>query len=177
MNAYERIASTFTGKRADEEEAEEPAIWKERKDAKATLRAYLNDFPSAWYLFCLGHWVDISASNGCGYTRTCGSRKGRPCRECNEGRGQVRWELTSSKIRASLKNLTCRPSLVIDCAKILNAPTDSATVRELAKQTGYWPYFSFLTSLNNMIDLASVGLIGQKGKLKHNNYAHTMTNS
>jgi hypothetical protein len=46
----------------------------------------------------------------------------------------------------------------------MSAPNDSATIRELAKQTGYWPYFSSLTSLNNMIDLASVGLIGQKGK-------------
>lgn len=32
----------------------------------------------------------------------------------------------------------------------------------LASQTGYWPVFSFLQSLNGMIDLASVGLIGQK---------------
>lgn len=32
----------------------------------------------------------------------------------------------------------------------------------LAGQTGYWPVFSFLQSLNGLIDLASVGLIGQK---------------
>lgn len=32
----------------------------------------------------------------------------------------------------------------------------------LAKQTGYWPVFSFLNSMNNMVDLASMGLIGQK---------------
>ena len=30
--------------------------------------------------------------------------------------------------------------------------------------TGYYPVFSFLSSLNGLIDLASVGLIGQKGK-------------
>lgn len=28
---------------------------------------------------------------------------------------------------------------------------------------GYYPVFSFLSSINGMIDLASVGLIGQKG--------------
>ena len=33
----------------------------------------------------------------------------------------------------------------------------------LAKQTGYWPIFTFLNSMSNLIDLASVGMIGQKG--------------
>lgn len=46
----------------------------------------------------------------------------------------------------------------------MNTGSDSAMVQELARQVGYWPYFSFLSSINNMIDLASVGLIGQKGK-------------
>ncbi|KAF8754138.1 RNA12 protein [Rhizoctonia solani] len=64
--------------------------------------------------------------------------------------------------RLAISDLTRRPSIIIDCAKILNTPNDSSMIRELATQTGYWPYFSFLTSLNNMIDLASVGLIGQK---------------
>jgi hypothetical protein len=35
----------------------------------------------------------------------------------------------------------------------------------LSKQTGYWPVFTFLKSMNNLIDLASVGLIGQNGVL------------
>ncbi|KAG8733505.1 mitochondrial escape protein 2 [Ceratobasidium sp. 423] len=125
-NAYERIASTFSGKRPDEGEVEEPAIWKERKDAKATLRAYLNDFPTT-----------VAVIHG-----PAGAGKG---------------DLVNSIMKEE-----DRPSITIDCAKIMNAPNDSGIIRELAKQTGYWPYFSFLTSLNNMIDLASVGLIGQK---------------
>ncbi|CAE6410859.1 unnamed protein product [Rhizoctonia solani] len=125
-NAFERIASTFTGKRIGEGEVEEPAIWKERKDAKATLRTYLNDFPST-----------VAVIHG-----PAGAGKG---------------DLVNSIMQEE-----DRPSMTIDCAKILNAPNDSGIVRELAKQTGYWPYFSFLASLNNMIDLASVGLIGQK---------------
>ena len=60
--------------------------------------------------------------------------------------------------------LTYRPTITIDCARIMGAGSDAASIQELAKQTGYRPYFSFLSSLNNMIDLASVGLIGQKGK-------------
>ncbi|CAE6435290.1 hypothetical protein ACGC1H_002868 [Rhizoctonia solani] len=125
-NAYERIASTFSGKRIDEGNGEEPAIWKERKDAKSTLRAYLNDFPTT-----------VAVIHG-----PAGSGKG---------------DLVNSILKEE-----DRPSMTIDCAKIMNAPNDSGIVRELAKQIGYWPYFSFLTSLNNMIDLASVGLIGQK---------------
>ncbi|KAJ7697118.1 RNA12 protein-domain-containing protein [Mycena olivaceomarginata] len=35
----------------------------------------------------------------------------------------------------------------------------------LARQTGFWPFFSFLGSIHHLIDLASVGLIGQKANL------------
>jgi hypothetical protein len=31
---------------------------------------------------------------------------------------------------------------------------------------GYYPVFSFLSSLNGLIDLASMGIIGQKGERK-----------
>jgi len=40
---------------------------------------------------------------------------------------------------------------------------DSKMVATLAQQTGYWPVFTFFNSMGNLIDLASVGLIGQKG--------------
>lgn len=41
--------------------------------------------------------------------------------------------------------------------------SDSKVIAELAQQTGYWPVFTSLNSMSNMVDLASVGLIGQKG--------------
>ena len=53
--------------------------------------------------------------------------------------------------------------MIIDVAALGNAVSDAALVSGLAEQTGYWPVFSFLNSMNNLIDLASVGLIGQKG--------------
>ena len=59
---------------------------------------------------------------------------------------------------------TGRSVLTIDCRKLHAAPSDSAIVAELAAQTGYWPVFTFLNSMNSLLDLASVGLIGQKGK-------------
>ncbi|ORX33380.1 RNA12 protein-domain-containing protein [Kockovaella imperatae] len=55
-----------------------------------------------------------------------------------------------------------KPSLVIDCSDTAKAKTDSALLSALAEQTGYWPVFSFLNSLNGLIDLVTVGLIGQK---------------
>jgi hypothetical protein len=69
----------------------------------------------------------------------------------------------------------CRPAMVIDCAEIGKSKTDAALISALADQTGesgsevelivgYYPVFSFLSSLNGLIDLASVGLIGQKGE-------------
>jgi hypothetical protein len=56
-----------------------------------------------------------------------------------------------------------RRAVVIDCNVIYSSGSDTAMVTSLAEQTGYWPIFSFLNSVNNLIDLASVGVIGQKG--------------
>lgn len=53
--------------------------------------------------------------------------------------------------------------LVIDCDAIAKtAKNDSLLITSLANETGYWPVFSWLSSINNMIDLAAVGLIGSK---------------
>lgn len=61
---------------------------------------------------------------------------------------------------------TFRRAVVIDCNDIYAGASDSAMVTSLAEQTGYWPIFTFLNSVNNLIDLASVGVIGQKGAVK-----------
>ncbi|KAF9036944.1 hypothetical protein BDZ89DRAFT_946218 [Hymenopellis radicata] len=55
-----------------------------------------------------------------------------------------------------------RKTLVVDCRPLLKAISDTQLLKALANQTGYWPLFSFLNSVNHLIDLASVGLIGQK---------------
>ena len=60
------------------------------------------------------------------------------------------------------------PVLIIDCAELQRADSDTRLVGALSKQTGYWPVFTFLTSMNNLVDLASVGLIGQKGMVSRN---------
>jgi len=59
------------------------------------------------------------------------------------------------------------PMLTIDCAELQRANSDTRLVDALSRQTGYWPVFTFLDSINNLIDLASVGLIGQKGIVCH----------
>jgi RNA12 protein len=53
--------------------------------------------------------------------------------------------------------------LIIDYAELQRANSDTRLIDALSRQTGYWPVFTFLHSMNNVIDLASVGLIGQKG--------------
>ncbi|KAH7889953.1 RNA12 protein-domain-containing protein [Phlebopus sp. FC_14] len=55
-----------------------------------------------------------------------------------------------------------RKAIVIDCAELNKATSDSGLVAALAQQTGYRPIFTFLNSLSSMIDIASMGLIGQK---------------
>ncbi|KAH9925242.1 RNA12 protein-domain-containing protein [Fomitopsis serialis] len=55
-----------------------------------------------------------------------------------------------------------RRALVIDVSELSKATSDAALLSSLARQTGYWPVFSVFNSLNNLVDLASVGLIGQK---------------
>ncbi|KAF7357625.1 hypothetical protein MSAN_01359000 [Mycena sanguinolenta] len=60
---------------------------------------------------------------------------------------------------------TRRKSLTIDCRALQNATSDAQVITILARQTGYWPFFSFLGSVHHLIDLASVGLIGQKTNL------------
>lgn len=63
----------------------------------------------------------------------------------------------------TLGALVHRKALIIDVSELSKASSDTALVTALAQQTGYWPVFSIFNSLNNLIDLASVGLIGQKG--------------
>ncbi|KAF9557696.1 hypothetical protein CPC08DRAFT_640029 [Agrocybe pediades] len=60
-----------------------------------------------------------------------------------------------------------RNTLIIDCRQLNNAPSDAALVGALAAQTGYWPVFNFVNSMGNLIDLASVGLMGQKAGLSN----------
>ncbi|KAI6151037.1 RNA12 protein-domain-containing protein [Pisolithus tinctorius] len=60
---------------------------------------------------------------------------------------------------------TGRKALVIDYAELHKTPSDSRLVAALAQQTGYRPIFTFLNSLNNLIDIATMGVIGQKAGL------------
>lgn len=67
------------------------------------------------------------------------------------------------------------PVLIVDCAELQRADSDMRLLDTLSKQTGYWPVFTFLKSMNNLIDLASVGLIGQNGVLNVLGGRHALT--
>ncbi|KAI0030739.1 RNA12 protein-domain-containing protein, partial [Vararia minispora EC-137] len=58
-----------------------------------------------------------------------------------------------------------RPTLIIDCSELAHARSDSHLLGTLARQLGYWPAFPFLNNLNNVIDMATKGLIGQPAGL------------
>ncbi|KAI0721515.1 exonuclease [Cerioporus squamosus] len=70
-----------------------------------------------------------------------------------------------TRMLSTLLKESGRKAMVIDVGELAKASSEMALVSGLANQTGYWPVFSFLNSVNNMIDLASVGLIGQKAGL------------
>lgn len=63
----------------------------------------------------------------------------------------------------TFRRIIHRKTLVIDCAELNKATSDTRLVAALAQQTGYRPIFTFLNSLTNIIDIASMGVIGQKG--------------
>lgn len=58
----------------------------------------------------------------------------------------------------------CRNVLVIDCAQLSQMTSDAQLIGSLAAQTGYRPVFTFLNSITTLIDVASIGLIGQKSE-------------
>ncbi|KAM5539125.1 hypothetical protein V8D89_007348 [Ganoderma adspersum] len=70
-----------------------------------------------------------------------------------------------SRMLSRLLKDSGRKAVIIDVAQLSKASSDTALVAGLASQTGYWPVFSFLNSVNNVIDMASVGVIGQKAGL------------
>ncbi len=72
-------------------------------------------------------------------------------------RGSGKTGLVSKAITRDVQHL------VIDCDAIAKtAKNDSLLITSLANETGYAPVFSWLSSINSMIDLAAVGLIGSK---------------
>lgn len=115
----------------------EKGEWKERVDAERYLLTYLADTPNT-----------VAVLHG-----PQGSGKSKLLKTVLNGVGKM-----------SGSDGEPRKVIEIDCEEMYKTGggSDSGIVSSLAKQTGYWPVFSFLSSMNNLIDLASVGLIGQK---------------
>jgi hypothetical protein len=123
-------------------------VWQARHDAATSLNRYLSDLPTTVAFLhgpsgagkdkMLTHAIEDTADmvfiDGADGINTEQGRKGTP-----------------------------RRTLVIDVQEVLKQSADGALVDALAKQTGYWPVFTALNSVNTWVDLAAVGLIGQKG--------------
>ncbi|MCJ1313236.1 mitochondrial escape protein 2 [Agyrium rufum] len=72
-------------------------------------------------------------------------------------RGSGKRELVLDQALEGRKN-----QLVVDCKPIQEAHGDSATINAAAKEVGYRPIFSWMNSMNSLIDLAAQGTIGTK---------------
>lgn len=55
-----------------------------------------------------------------------------------------------------------RNNLIIDCKPIHEAKGDSATIAAAARAVGYRPIFSWMNTINSLVDLAAQGAIGTK---------------
>lgn len=125
-------------------------VWRDRRDAEAGIETYLRDYP--------GTLTFVHGPQGSGKSRMLSS----VLKDTERSVLQSPHVLMHTYIHF---NSTCSPVLVIDCAELYKASSESAMLLSLARQTGYWPIFPFVNSLNNLIDVASMGLIGQKGEI------------
>ncbi|KAF7292929.1 hypothetical protein MIND_01192000 [Mycena indigotica] len=62
-----------------------------------------------------------------------------------------------------------RTVLTIDCRELQDATSDVQVIDILARQVGYWPVFSFLNSINQIVDMVTVGIMGQKANISSSN--------
>ena len=72
-------------------------------------------------------------------------------------RGSGKRELILEQALQGRKN-----NLLIDCKAIQEARGDSSTISAAAQEVGYRPIFSWMNSLNSLIDMAAQGTIGTK---------------
>lgn len=161
VNALDRLSITFHIS-SDITPPPTEEIWKERREAVGAMKAYLTDMPGMLHnsnrknidshfqpplrLFMVPREVE---------RRAC-------CRQFLKRLEGMFSPYSLSRPEPDYM-IIFRKALIIDCRELHKATSDTQLVGALAGQTGYWPVFTFLNSMNNLIDLASVGLMGQKG--------------
>jgi hypothetical protein len=59
----------------------------------------------------------------------------------------------------------CRNKLFIDCEDLANSRNKSEMTKNLAKEVGYFPVFTWLASMSGLIDTAVTATTGQKANL------------
>ncbi|KAJ7134886.1 RNA12 protein-domain-containing protein [Mycena epipterygia] len=128
-------------------------IWKKRKQAEADMHASFADSTTAFV-----HGPQDSVKRARAYLADWPSTIAFVHGPHGSGKTRV--------VQVVLKDAG-RNVLTIDCRALENATSDAQLITILARQVGYWPVFSFLNSANHLIDLASIGLIGQKANLNN----------
>jgi len=137
-------------------------IWKERKDAESALRNYLSDLPCKFLVTFHKPSDETTQIATVAFVHgPQGSGKSSMVEAAIRSTDRFVVLLIFRYLEAAY--IICRKALVIDCAELNKATSDIRLVEALARQCGYRPIFTFLNTVNNMVDIASVGLIGQKG--------------
>lgn len=120
--------------------------WFERRAAKEDIQGWLRESPETF--------ITISGPRGSGKHKLL---------EEAIPKGVKVLRIDCAEIARSVGSSGPGPALNIgDKDKDGAGKLDTAIIAALASETGYWPVFGWLNSLNSMIDLASVGLIGSK---------------
>lgn len=142
------------------------SAWKEREDAEDALERYLSDAPSMSSITIRVKKRSYHLRARHCHIRTRPTRKREESHDFGYAKGYtaVRSLAILETTLGILISISSK-ALIIDVGELAKASSDASLVSALANQTGYWPVFSFLNSMNNLIDLASVGLIGQKSTL------------
>ncbi|PWN18397.1 hypothetical protein BCV69DRAFT_314598 [Microstroma glucosiphilum] len=128
------------------DESKSQVDWFERRAAKEDIQGWLRESPETF--------ITISGPRGSGKHNLL---------EEAIPKGVKVLRIDCAEIARSVGSSGPGPALSIgDGSKDGAGKLDTAIIAALASETGYWPVFGWLNSLNSMIDLASVGLIGSK---------------
>lgn len=131
----------------DDKNAGDDIDWFERRAAKESIQGWLREEPETF--------ITVSGPKGSGKHKLVKASLPKGTKTLDIDIGDIAKKVGSSTSNSSIP-------VASDGKDGGTGKLDTALVSALASETGYWPVFGWLNSMNSMIDLAAVGLIGSK---------------